>query len=100
MFFRAKLASFYGWTHHYINELEWDTALEYYEAITVIECQENLVDMNITDYPRMKSDGRKDFYRKMRKLAYPQSLQKEISFEEFAKKLGMTDGRRNNRNSS
>lgn len=91
---RAKLARFYSWTHHYIENLEWDTALEYYEAITVVEAQEKLVDMNLSDYPHMKGDGRKSFYRKMRNMAYPKELQKETSFDDFAKQVGMLkDGR-------
>lgn len=92
MFMRAKLASFYGWTHHYISSLSWSTALEYYEAITVIEAQNNLVEMNVGDYPRMKKDQRASFYKQMRTLAYPKTMQKEMSFEDFAKKLGMTSG--------
>lgn len=93
MFFRAKLASFYGWTHHYIEDLEYDVALEYYEAITPIEAQVNLVEMNISDYPQMKKDGRQKVFRQMRKLAYPQGLQKEISFEDLVKKVGIQNGK-------
>ncbi len=68
-------------------------ALDYYEAITVLEAQDALVTMNISDYPRMKKDDRSKFYREMRKRAYPQHLQKQMSFEDFAKKVGMLDGR-------
>ena len=81
------MAYFYGWTDEYIEELEFGKALEYYEGVTVIEAQENLVKMNITDYPRMSSEGRKKFYRQMRRLAYPDGLQKQMSFEDFAKKV-------------
>jgi hypothetical protein len=43
--------------------------------------------MNVADYPRMKSEGRKKFHRNMNKMAYPKGLQKEMSFEEFARKM-------------
>lgn len=69
-------------------------AKRYYEAITCIEAQDNLVKMGIADYPRMSKDGRRDYYRKMRKLAYPKELQTEMSFEDFAKKIGITNGRK------
>lgn len=72
--------------------MEYAVALDYYEAITVLEAQEALVAMNIQDYPRMKTEGRSRFYREMRKKAYPQHLQRQMSFEEFAKQVGMLDG--------
>jgi len=95
VFFRAKLAQFYGWTHHYIEELDYGTALEYYEAITVIESRDRMVDMNIVDYPHLKNDARRNMHREFKKLANPKELQREMSFEEFAKRMGI-DGKRNN----
>ena len=89
MFFRAKLAQTYGWTHHYIEELEYGVALEYYSAITPIEGQMQLVQMNIADYPKMKKSARTDFYKGIRKLSYPESMQKQTSFEDFAKEHGL-----------
>ncbi len=62
--------------------------MEYYEAITVIEAQDNLVQMNIMDYPRMKKDGRSKLYRHMRKLAQPKELQKPMDFEAFFEVMG------------
>lgn len=97
MFFRAKLASFYGWTHEYILGMSNDVALEYYEAITVIDAQDRMVDMNMADYPNMKKESRKKFFRQMRKQAYPTSLYKpkEMDFDEFFKVMGH-GGRKNN----
>ncbi len=45
--------------------------------------------MNVADYPRMKDESRKKFFRKMNKVAYPKGLVqlKEISFEDFARKM-------------
>lgn len=92
VFFRAKLSYFYGWTHEEINRLAYKTAKEYYEAITVIEAQDNLVKMNITDYPSMGKSGRKSFYRQMRKKAYPEGFNRQMSIEDFAKKIGVKNG--------
>jgi hypothetical protein len=85
------LAQFYGWTHDYITGLPHRIARAYYDAITVIEAQDALVKMNISDYPKMKGEARKKYFRSMRKTAYPPGLQKETSFEEFIGK--MQDGR-------
>jgi hypothetical protein len=84
---KAKVAKFYGWNDSEINNLSYPVFMQYYEAITVIEAQECLVAMNIQDYPRMKKEGRKKFYRSVRKAAYPESLKKPMEFEEFFEKV-------------
>lgn len=66
--------------------------MKYWKAINVIEARERLVDMNIADYPKMKNEGRKKFYRQMRKQAYPIHLQKTMDFEEFGKRLEAMNG--------
>ena len=63
------------------------TAQKYFNVITVIEAQTNLVNMGIGDYPKMTKDGRQKFHRSMSKMAYPPGLQKEMSFEDFARKM-------------
>lgn len=50
--------------------------------------------MNVSAYPHMKRDAAKKFHREVSRKAFPRHLQKEMSFEEFAKKVGM-DGREN-----
>ena len=62
-------------------------AKEYYDAITVIEAQENLVKMSIADYPNATKEGRKKLHRGMHRLASPKHLQKEVSFEEFRRNV-------------
>ena len=83
----ASLAYFYGWTHDYIESLDYETVMDYFMAITVLDAQSRMIDMNIQDYPRMTKEGRKSFFREMRKKAYPKELQKEMSFEDFARKM-------------
>lgn len=85
------MAQFYGWTHHYIMNLDYGTALEYYEAITVIDAQDRLVDLNVADYPQLKKEDRSKLHREFRNSAYPKEMQKEVSFDDFIRK--MTDGR-------
>jgi len=63
--------------------------LTYNEAITVIEAQEMLLQMQISDYPNMKSDGRRTFHKKIFNLAYPKNKEtKIISAEDMALILG------------
>lgn len=62
-------------------------AAEYYQAITVIDAEKRLVDMNITDYPKMKNEGRKKFHRDMRKLAQPEHLRQTMDFDDFIKRM-------------
>ena len=61
--------------------------MEYYEAITVLDAQSRLVEMNISEYPRMTTDGRKKFHREMRKKGFPEHLRSQMSFEDFARKM-------------
>jgi len=85
--FYARLCHFYGWTHDYVATLDYSIAAKYYKAITHIEAEQHLVDMNITDYPRMTKDGRRSFYRSMVKMTHKGTAGKEISYEQFAKRM-------------
>ena len=65
--------------------------MEYFEAIPVIEAQSNIIDMNINDYSNgMTKQGRKNFFRLMKRTASPRCLQKTVDFEDFIK--GMKGG--------
>lgn len=81
------MASFYGWSIDYIESLPHGDVVGFYEAITVLEAQMRLVDMNIADYPNMKKEDRRKFYRQMKKIAYPESIQSTVSFEDFIKRM-------------
>jgi hypothetical protein len=59
------------------------TALEYYEAITVLESQELLMTMQACSYPHMKKESQNSFHRKVERMANPKELKKEISFDKF-----------------
>lgn len=85
--FYARLCHFYGWTHDYVSQMDYKIAVKYYKAITHIEAEHYLVDMNIVDYPRMTKDGRRSFYRSMVKMTHRGQIGKEMSFDEFARKM-------------
>ena len=67
-------------------------AKKYWEAINVLQARERLLDLNIADYPKMTKDGRKKLHRDLRKRAFPSHMQKEVEFEDFARKVGLKDG--------
>ena len=87
----AKLAHFYGWTPDIIDNIDEDTAYKYWEAITVIEAQDTMIQMRIADYPMMKTHQRRDFHRSMVKKAYPKTFdpdRKPLTTEQLAERLG------------
>ena len=92
VFLRAKLAYFYKWSHEYIESLPYRIALEYFEAITVIEAQNFLADLTKADYPNLKKEDRRKIHREMHNKAYPYEEQKPVSAKEMARIL--SHGRR------
>ena len=83
--FKASLARFYGWSDAEISTMPHKRAIKYYKAISIIEARETLLNMNTVLYPKMKNG--KDYFRKIKKEAYPTHLQPETSFEDFIKKV-------------
>lgn len=81
------MASFYGWSIEYIESMPHGEVVEYYEAITVLEAQDRLVEMNISDYPNMNKENRRKYFRGMKKLAHPKHLQETVDFADFIKKV-------------
>lgn len=85
----AKLASFYGWRHEEILQLDYDVAIAYWQAITTIEAQEILIKMRLADWPNMKPTARERWHREVHRMAYPRShSNKAITPEELAKRIG------------
>lgn len=88
---QARLAWFYGWTDKDISELTLDRAFMYYEAMTQIQAQDTLVNMNVIAYPHMKQKERSKFHSEINKRAYPQE-KKTITAKDMARIL--SHGRR------
>jgi hypothetical protein len=75
---KAKTARFYGWSYSQIEKMPVSLFYKYYEAITVIESQEILLQMQVSDYPQMKQESRKSFHKKIFNLAYPRNNETKI----------------------
>lgn len=84
---KARIAHFYGWTDDYIMGCEYETIIEYYEAITVVDAQNRMVELSVSDYAGAKSETRKKLHRQFKKLANPKHLETEMDFEEFQRKM-------------
>lgn len=61
-----------------------------WEAITVIEAQEQLKNMTLMDWPNLKKAQRTKLHKELCKNAYPSEIRKKnyISPEELLKVLG------------
>lgn len=60
---------------------------KYWQAITPLEAQDALMQMQIADYPHIGKDGRKQLYKQLHKMAYkhkPKSELPIVSLEELA----------------
>jgi hypothetical protein len=62
--------------------------MKYWKAVNVIQAREYLLKMNLADYPSMKKEERKKFYREMKGEAYPVHMQKTLDYDDFARKIG------------
>lgn len=48
----------------------------YWEAITILEAQESLLNMNVAAYPMMKKDEAKKYHRQMFDKAFPKNKER------------------------
>lgn len=71
------MANFYGFSHQQLMEMQADTFHQYWLAITAIEAQDMLKQMQIADYPHLKKEDRKKVYNSIHKQAYPVKPSKE-----------------------
>jgi len=69
-------------------------AQEYTEASKFLAANEMLRDIQVADMPHMKDNSRKKISSKIAKQA--RLPEEEMSFEDFARKMGMTSGRKDN----
>lgn len=60
----------------------------YWLAIERIEAQEQLMALNISDYPHIKQKGREKIHRGIFEKAFPVDESKSVSTEEMASILG------------
>lgn len=86
---KAKLAFFYGFSFSEIETMPIVDANMFYRAITVIEAQEMMKQVQVSSFPKMKKESQEKLHRALHKQAYPEaySTQKAVSSEDMAKML-------------
>jgi len=86
---RSKVARFYSWSYFEIENIPYVEFLTFYKAIDNIEAQEMLMNMQISDYPQMNTNGRNKLHRKISNMARPDDFEERtVSSFEMAKILG------------
>ena len=61
----------------------------YWEAITMIEAQNLLMEMKVGDFPNMKKEDRGRLHRSLYKQAYPESAEQSVTTASIAQRLRM-----------
>ena len=65
-----------------------DRTQVYFQAMEVLRAQEHLFDITINNWSDMKQSDRKSIYKKLHRVAYPDTHSKEVTPAELAKILG------------
>jgi len=58
-----------------VENMQMNEALSFYELAVKREAMDNLLKLNIADYPNMKDANRKKIFMSLRDIAYPVSEQ-------------------------
>ena len=82
--FKAQLSRFYGWTDRDIKAMSYKTALEYFEAIPVIDARERVEMLQVSAYPHLDESNRAKLFEKVKIKAYPPE---EISTKQLFERL-------------
>jgi hypothetical protein len=65
--------------------------LLYFEAALILEAQEMLKSMNVTDYPMMKKEARQKLHRQVYKQAFPDQNKRVVTVQDLKKVLGSVE---------
>ena len=86
------MCRFYGWTHDYLCSMPFETALEYWEAITMLEAQELLEDLKVSEYPNMKANDKQKLSNMLQDKAYFKGEQKILKTTDLLKYASIING--------
>lgn len=84
------MCHFYSISPFDLNSLEVSEIYSLIECIDVIEAQQMLRDMKVSDFPNMKPEHRGKIHRDLYKRAYPVKIKesrKSLNIEDIAKVL-------------
>ena len=86
------MCRFYGWTHDYIDSMTFETALEYWQAITMIEAQEFLQALKCSEYANMEAKDKQKLSNYLQDKAYFQEEQKVLKTTDIIKYESFING--------
>jgi hypothetical protein len=80
---------FYGLTPDEVWALPAEDEEMLWQAITVVEAQETLVQLQVASYAHMKPDDQRKLHRKLHEMAFPTVYEKPVALtpEQMAKLL-------------
>lgn len=86
---RAKVLRFYSMSPSAYAKLNVKYRDELWEAITVIEAQQFLMQMQLAIVPNMKRDAREKLHKTYAKMAFPRDLgeKRSVTMEEIQRRL-------------
>jgi hypothetical protein len=87
----CKLVRFYpAYTLDGLSKLPKRTLDVMWEAITIIEAQDQLALLSALDWPNMKKQKRQELHRDLHRKAYPSSLREKnyVSIDDLKKIVG------------
>jgi hypothetical protein len=70
----AKFSKFYSMSLSEVLAMPLDEFSNFYTYIPIIESQERLINYDVSAYPHLKEQTRKENYNKVFKSAYPDEL--------------------------
>ena len=76
----AKMASFYGWTHEYIEGMNAKVFMMYFKAIEPLEAQKQLSMLTASDWPNLKKKARSELFKRIEKTAKAFLPKKKLTF--------------------
>lgn len=82
---------FYGMSKSEVESMTLDEFSMYWEAITILEAQESLLNMNVAAYPMMKKEEAKKFHKDVFIKAFPgnkERMKRRLTTAELAQLTG------------
>jgi hypothetical protein len=70
---RSEVIHYYGFSYKEVESMPYQTFLEFYDSIEVIEAKKALLSMKIASYPYMPTKDRNKMHRKMHEKAFPET---------------------------
>lgn len=85
---RCKLKRFYPFTELELDTMDMDTVMMYWKGIDMLESQETLLSLKISEYPNMEMKDKKKLTKTLESKAYFKQEVKVIKTSDIAKFIG------------